>query len=319
MTLALKIILASAIFYTLIVVLVTQSKRKSILLTLLLLSGLFFVGASFYAYIEYVGYQKRVEKYGLHELGAIEIIDKDLSTENEYAGFKYFQDYRNSLSGYEVFLLEMGLNDSDHFSYQNTLRDEIMQNMENEEYSETYWNTTFNIAFEYNRDTKLYQRPNYNALYVVPAAFEYPDHEVDFGDLNDSGNYSFFERSCQVLYICQKVKTIDRSAQSITNHWKSNKPYIYTFFSKSKYDVLCKQVVDDLIEIHDTITATQNYEEFYQMYDVSDDVFLDFPSSAYTSSFEYSWSFSFWDRRFAENNASEVYDILKEIQNHYTN
>lgn len=317
MTFALKIVLASAIFCALLVVLLIKSKRKAILATLLLLTGFFVAGASFYAYMEYTAYQKRVERYGLHEQSVMEVVEEDLQPENKYAGFKYFQDYRNSLSGYEVFLLEMGLNDRDRFSYQNTIRDEIMRHMENEEYGETYWNTIFNVAFEYNGNTKTYQRPNYNALYVVPTAYEYPDLEEDYGDLGDAGNYSFFERTCQLLYISQKVKTADRSGENITDLWKSNKSYVYTFFSKSKYDELCKQVVDDLIEIHDTITTSLNYEEFYGMYDISDEVFLDFPSVEYTSSFEYSWPFSFWDRRFAENNASEVYAILKEIQDHY--
>ncbi|WP_159076431.1 hypothetical protein [Flagellimonas amoyensis] len=306
------------LFCAMIVVLLARSKRKSILVVSLMLSGIFAVGASFYAYIEYAAFQKKVDRYGLHQLGAVEIVDEDLSTENEYAGFKYFQDYRNSLSGYEVFLLEMGLDDKDHFSYQNILRDEIMRNMENEAYSQTYWNTIFTIAFGYNEDTKSYRRPNYEALYVVPSVNKDLDQETDYGDLNDAANYSFFERSSQLLYIRQKAKTMDRSAQNIAHFWKSNKSYVYTFFSKNKYDELCKQVVDDLIEIYDTITSTFNYEAFYRMYDVSDDVFLDFPSPAYTSSFEYSWPFSFWDRRFAEDNAAEVYGILKEIQQHYT-
>lgn len=317
MTFALKIVLASAIFCVLVIVLLIKSKRKAILVTLLLLTGFFVAGASFYAYMEYVAYQKRVERYGLHEQSVVEIVENDRSPENKYAGFKYFQDYRNALSGYEVFLLEIGLNGRDQFSYQDTIRDEIIRQMEHEEYSETYWNTIFTIAFDYDVNTKTYQKSNYSALYVVPAVYEHPDLDEDYGDLGDAGNYSFFERICQLLYINQKVKTIDRSGENITHLWKSNKSYVYTFFSKSKYDELCKQVVDDLIEIHDTIKTTLNYKEFYRMYDVSDEVFLDFPSLEYTSSFEYSWPFSFWDRRFAENNASEVYGILKEIQDHY--
>ncbi|RYC53142.1 hypothetical protein [Flagellimonas olearia] len=317
MTLALKIVMASVLFCALIGVVLATSKKKAVTMIVLLANGLFVTAALVYAYMEYAAYQKRMERYGLHEQSVVEIVENNSSPENKYAGFKYFQDYRNALSGYEVFLLEIGLNGRDQFSYQNTIRDEIMRHMENEEYSENYWNTIFTIAFDYDVSTKTYQRSNYSALYVVPAVYEHPDLDEDYGDLGDAGNYSFFERACQLLYISQKAKTVDRSAENITDLWKQNKAYVFTFFSKSKYDELCKRMVDDLIEIHDTITSTLNYEEFYGMYDVSDEVFLDFPSVEYTSSFEYSWPFSFWDRRFAENNASEVYAILKEIQDHY--
>lgn len=319
MTLALKIVIASVIFCTLTWALLIKSKKKVVTAILLAMTGLFITAASFYAYMEFHAYQKRMEKYGAHNSNIVEQPNEKRYSEKEFAVFQQFQEHRNSLNGYEAFLLEIGLNEMDHVSYQNTIRDQIMANLENEEYGETYWNTVFNIAFEYNGNTKKYHRPNYNALYVVPAEYEYIPLEGDYGDLNVPENYVYFERICRLFYIHQKVKLFDRSAENITNLWKQNKSFIYTFFSKSKYDELCKQVVDDLIEIHDTLTTTLNYAEFYKMYNVSDDVFLDFPSLEYTSSFEYSWPFSFWDRRFAENNAPEVYAILKEIQDHYKN
>ncbi|WP_437395789.1 hypothetical protein [Flagellimonas lutimaris] len=308
---------ASAIFCLLILVLLALSKRKSITVTLLVVAGLFLAAASFYAFSEYSAYQNRKERYAIQEMSVLETPDDNGPTEKELNAFIYFQEYRNVLHGYEAFLLNMGANALDVVSYKNTIRDEIMARLESQEYGETYWNTVLNITFEYDWNTKDFHRSNYGALYVVPAVYEYDDFDGNYGDLNDTENYAFFERMSQLLYIGQKIKSFDRSAENIGKLWNHNKSYIYTFFSKKKYDQLCKQVVDDLIEVHDTITATPNYMEFYRMYDVSDEVFLDFPSLEYTRSFEYSWPFSFWDRRFTENNAAEVYGILKEVQNHY--
>ncbi|KAB5492131.1 MULTISPECIES: hypothetical protein [Flagellimonas] len=285
-------------------------------MTLLVMAGLFLTATSFYAYIEYSAYQKRKERYTVQAMSVLEIPHENDPTENALDAFKHFQEYRNVLNGYAAFLLDLGMNVGS-VSYKNTLRDEIMASLESQEYGETYWNTVLKIPFEYDRNTKEFRRSDYGALYVVPAVYEQPDLEVDYGDLNDARNYAFFERMSQLLYIGQRIKSFDRSAENIGNLWDHNKSHIYTFFSKKKYDKLCKQVVDDLVEVYDTITATLNYEEFYRMYDVSDDVFLDFPSLEYTSSFAYSWPFSFWDRRFAEDNAAEVYGILEEIQNHY--
>ncbi|MDC6384658.1 hypothetical protein D2V93_02085 [Flagellimonas taeanensis] len=281
---------------------------------------LFLMASSFFAYSEYSAYQKRKDRYTLQAMRILEAPNENGSSQNSLDHFKPFQEYRNVLYGYEAFLLDLGMNYMGSVSYKNTIRDEIMAGLENQEYGETYWNTVFNITFEYEKNTKAFHRSKYGIFYVVPADLEPLDmEETDYGDLNDAENYAFFERMSQLLYIGQKIKSFDRSPENIGNLWNHNKSHIYTFFSKSKYDELCKQVVDDLIEVHDSITTKSNYEEFYKMYDVSDDVFLDFPSVEYTSSFEYSWPFSFWDRRFAEDNASKVYAILKEIQNHYKN
>ena len=56
-----------------------------------------------------------------------------------------------------------------------------------------------------------------------------------------------------------------------------------------------------------------------------DSTFLDFPSREFTGEFtnefgddyKFSWPVGFWDRRFEENNDAVVYEILKEIQEHY--
>lgn len=317
MTLVQIIFSASVIFCLLILLLLALSKRKYITVTLVVVAGLFLAAASFYAFSEYSAYQNRKERYAIQEVSVFDAPYENGSMEEELNAFKHFQEHRNVLQGYEAFLLDMGRYAMNDVSYKNTIRDEIMASLESQEYGETYWNTVLNVTFDYDRNTKAFHRSNYASLYVVPTVYEYHDFDENYGDLNDVENYSFFERMSQLMYIGQKLKSVDRSAEHISNLWNHNKSYIYTFFSKKKYDKLCKQVVDDLIDVYDTITATPNYWEFYDMYDVSDDVFLNFPSLEYTSSFKYSWPFSFWDRRFIENNASEVYGILKEVQNHY--
>ena len=320
MTLALKIVLASVVLCVLIGIFLAVTRKKALIISLLITALLFTSAASGYAYIEYAAYKKRSIKYRTAETGFPKMASETRESEKEYAGFKYFQEYRNALLGYEFFLLEVGLKQADRFSYQNTIRTNIIQNLRNQEYTESYWNTVFDVVFEFNEEKGGFQRPNYKAMYAIPDTFDQIDsEEEDYGDLEDKENYAFFERSCQLLYLYEKVKAIDRSPEHIADFWNSNKAYVYTFFSKAKYDRLCKDVVDDLVEIHDTITATPEYVKFYRMYDISDEAFLEFPSASYTGSFKYSWPFSFWDRRFAENNADEVYAVLKEIQNHYKN
>lgn len=317
MTFAQTLFSASVIFCLLILALLALSKKRFFTVALLVIAGIFLATASFYAYTEYSAYTKRKERYAIQEMHVYELSNKDPSASKELIAFKHFQEYRNALHGYEIFLLDVGLNSMDHVSYQNTVRDEIIAGLESQEYGEAYWNTVLNITFEYDKNTKEFRRPNYESMYVVPSVYEYHNLEENYDDLGDAENYAFFERMSQLVYIGQKIKSYDRSAESINSLWNHNKSYIYTFFSKRKYDKLCKQVVNDLVEVHDSITATPNYAEFYAEYDISEDGFLDFPSQEYTRSFEYSWPFSFWDRRFTESNAVEVYTILKEIQNHY--
>ncbi len=317
MTFAQILFTASAIFCLLILALLALSKKRFFTVVLLVMAGAFLATAFFYAYIEYSSYIKRKERYALQEMRVYELADENSSVSKELNAFKHFQEYRNALHGYEVFLLDVGMNNIDNVSYQNTIRDEIMAGLESQEYGEAYWNTVLNVTFDYDKNTKEFHRQNYELMYVVPSEYEFHDLEENYGDLGDAENYAFFERMSQLLYIGQKIKSHERSVESINSLWNHNKPYIYTFFSKRRYDELCKQLVNDLIEVYDTITATPNYVKFYAENDISDDGFLDFPSQKYTRSFHYSWPFSFWDRRLSESNAVEVYTILKEIQNHY--
>lgn len=82
---------------------------------------------------------------------------------------------------------------------------------------------------------------------------------------------------------------------------------------------MCKQVVDDLITIKTKVNEQPDYKEFCTKYSISNPEFKTFPSSAFVKSYKYSWPFSFWDRRFEEKNDEVIFEILKEIQNHYRN
>ena len=317
MTFSLQILMVSTIFCVLVLVLLTILKKKAVTITLLVLTGFFFAAVSLYCYTEYFAYQKREKSYAEqpNNLSGEQTINKEL--DRDYDIYLHFQEYRNALNGYEMFLMDIGQRYSDVVSYQNTLRDEIMNIMANNEYGKTYWNTIFDIVFHYDKNTNSHKTTGYSAMYSIPIEYKYLDLEENFGDLDNPDNYSFFEKVSQKAYLEKKIKSFDRSPENIDNLWVLNKSYIYTYFSKNRYDKLCKNVVDDLIVVHDALVAMPNYKEFYEKYDVSDDEFLNFPSWEYTSSFKYTWPFSFWDRRFSENNASQVYAILKEVQDHY--
>lgn len=317
MTFSLQILVVSIVFCVLALTLLVVLKEKAVTITLLVLSGLFITASSFYCFTEYSAYQKRMER---HYQRTSDLRSKQTVSEEsgrEYDTYRRFKEYKNALSGYEMFLTEIGQRYLDIVSYQNTLRNEIMYIMANNEYGETYWNTVFDIVFRFDKNTTNHKMAGYSAMYFIPIEYKYHDFDEDFGDLDDPDNYAFFEKVSQTAYLEKKIKTFDRSSENIDNLWALNKSYIYTYFTKSRYDKLCKNVVDDLIEVHDSVVVMPNYKEFYEKYDVSDDAFYYFPSVEFTRSFSYTWPFSFWDRRFSENNAPQVYAILKEVQDHY--
>ena len=326
MTFALQILIASIIFCVMILLVLGIQKKgylkhKAFGVLMLMASVLFLCGALFYGYIEFTTYKKRAQRYTKQDNNIVEELADASVNEAELQAFKYFHNYRNALNGYEYFLINMSQNsDQEQASYLYTLQNKIVEQFKSEEYSQDYWNKVFAIVFQQKDSSALYLKSNYEVLYIIPADHEYRELENDYGDLNDAKNYSYFETLCNLLYIEGKIKDFNsRSAERMETLWQYNKAFIYTFFSKTKYDQLCKQVVDDLITVHDRIIAQPNYKTFYEQYDVSDKEFLDFPSKEFTSTYKFSWPFSFWDRRFNENNSEQVYSILKEIQEHYSN
>ena len=325
MTFAFQILISSAIFCVLVLVVLGIQKKgflkhKAVTILLVIVTSLFFCASLFFCYSEFTAYEVRKQQYAQGEKGALDIKGNSSSKKEELDAYQYFKTYQNSLKGYEFFLINMGRNGHQHVSYIYDLRDKIIEQFESEEYSQEYWNKVFSIAFQQEDSTKTYLKSNYEVTSIIPPDDIYTELDGDFGDLNDAENFSYFERLCNLIYIEDEIKNPEnRSAARIETLWQYNKAFIYTFFSKSKYDQLCKQLVNDLITVHDRIVAQPNYKAFYEAYDVSDDVFLDFPSKKFTSSFQFSWPFSFWDRRFSENNSEQVYNILKELQDHYSN
>lgn len=317
MNFSLQLLLVAAVFTVLVIVVMAFSNQKTLVRTFQVLSLLFLAGSAFLLFTEYTAFQKREVRNG-----AIEIIDwQDLpeyeNIKNELISFRHFQEYRNALNGYEFFLLDVAQQGNDPKSYPNTLRDDIIAQLQNQEYEAVYWKKIFAIAFDFEPKLEEFERANYSAVFSIPFGFEYQDEEEDFGDLANPENYSNFERESQLIYIALKARTFDRTSESVSYFWDQNKVYFYTFFSNARYEKLCKQLIDDLILVYEEIVHTPLHKEFYTKYDVSDEEFMDFPSKKFTRKFEYSWPFSFWARRFMEQNDKQIIQILKEIQNHY--
>ncbi len=317
MTFTLQILIASAIFCVLVLIVlgiqkIGYLKHKAVSILLLVASTCFLMISLLYVYGEFSAYKKRVQRYAKEENNIVETSDDVATTKTELVVFEYFQKYRNILNGYEYFLMDMSF-DTQHSSYQNSIKNKIIEQFENQEYSQNYWDKVFGIVFKQENNAETYSKSNYDAMFIIPK----DNLEGDYGDLSNTENYNHFEALCNRMYIAHKIKDFDRSAMNIETLWKHNKAFIYTFFSKTKYDQLCKQVVDDLLIVHDSIVAQPQYKTFYEQYDVSDEEFLSFPSKKFTSKYNYSWPFSFWDRRFTESNDEQVYTILTEIQEHY--
>lgn len=317
MNFSLQLLLVAVLFTVLVIVVMAFSNQKTLVRTFQFLSLLFLAGTAFLLFTEYAAFQKREVRNG-----AIEIIDwQDLPEyeiiKNELTAFRHFQEYRNALNGYEFFLLDIAQQGNDSKSYQITLRDEIIAQLQNQEYQSVYWKKIFAIAFDFDPKLEEFESANYSAVFSIPFGFQYQEEEEDFGDLAIPENYSKFERESQMIYIALKARSIDRTPESVSYFWDQNKDYFYTFFSNTRYEKLCKELIDDLILVYEEIVNTPLHQEFYTKYDVKDEEFLDFPSKKFTRKFEYSWPFSFWDRRFTEQNDKEIIGILKEIQSHY--
>lgn len=287
-------------------------KKVGLYIVLFCSLGLF-LAASFILYNEYNGYKERVKRYAKES--PKEEVQTNLFglTDKEFDALESFRRQRNILSGYENFLLESALHfNPSNFSYANILKEKFITQLDNIKYTQPYWD-----AILTNFYTDIYSANNplldgYDAIMKIPATFEE-------NNLEGVEDIEVIEKISTEEYWKMKVFYMDRSAQNIENIWQQNKAFFYTFLSKSKYDRQCKKVIADLIEIHTEITQMPDYKEFYSTYNVSDSIFHTFPSAEYVESFEYSWPFSFWDRRFQEENDEVVFKILEEIQNHYEN
>lgn len=288
--------------------------NKFVNYSLLLFSIAFLLGASFLGYASYNSYSKRVKT--LKSFSTIEEVifnGETLGTADSNT-FINLKDNQSILLGYEAFLIETAQNyDPSEYSYANVLKTEYIEQLSNKAGTQTYWDQILNSVYVFDTINNSYKRGGYEIMYVFSAQ-EYPNE-----DLAGTTDMNFILKTSIREYWQAQLLDADRSPESIVSFWRDNKAFMYTFFSKSQYDRLCKKVVDDLIAIKQKVNQQPNYQEFYDTYDISDPKFLTFPTSAFVKSYAYSWPFSFWDRRHEEQNDEAIYKILKEIQLHYQN
>lgn len=281
---------------------------------LLFFSIAFLCGSSFLLSANYDTYVKRLKTQKTD--GALEIMTNNTSTfqEGETQIYLDLKAHRNRLLGYETFLKETAQSyNANDYEYANVLKGELINQLANKAGTQTYWDDILNNVYVFDSINDTYKRGGYEIMYEF-GKYEYPNE-----DLGNSTDMDLIRHTSIYEYWQAQLINTNRTPENIALLWKDNKPFIYTFFSKSQYDRLCKQVVDDLINIKEKINEQPNYQEFYENYDISDPEFLAFPDKTFVKSYEYSWPFSFWDRRFEEENDAVIYEILKEIQNHYRN
>ena len=287
--------------------------KKIGLYIILFCSIALFLIAAFILYNEYDGYQERVKRYAKETPVDTKKTNASYFTAAEVNTLESYRTQRNNLLGYENFLMESATYyDPSNFSYANLLKEKLITQLDNMKFTQPYWDKILTNFY-----TDIYASNN-TALLGYDAIMKIPNSYVN-DDIEGIEDIEVIEKISTQEYWKRQVFEMDRSAQNIQNIWRQNKAYFYTFLSKSKYDKQCKNVITDLIAIHEAITQTPHYKEFYQTYDVKDSIFHTFPFPEYVQTFEYSWSFSFWDRRFTEENDEIVFEILEEIKNHYEN
>ncbi|MFV0541623.1 MAG: hypothetical protein ACK5MZ_10395 [Aestuariibaculum sp.] len=237
-------------------------------------------------------------------------------TKDDVDTFVELRQYRNNLVGYSNYLIKSAqdFNPKD-YSYENLLKENIIEQLNNQEETQELWNKVLNNIFNYDKTTDRFLSENYHAVGNLNLN-EYPNTDVTNNSIDYVESIGISEFWQRKLFHPE-----NRDTETILQNWNKSKAYIFTFLSKSKYDQLCKEVVNDLITIKEEINRQPDYKEFYNTYNVSDSLFLTYPSVDYVYSFKTSqtWLFGFWDRRYHENNDETVFDILKEIQNHYNN
>ena len=92
------------------------------------------------------------KQYAQDDKNALDIKGNVSSKKEELDAYKYFKTYRNSLKGYEFFLIDMIRNShQEQVSYIYNLRDKIVEQFESEEYNQEYWNKVFFHCFSARR------------------------------------------------------------------------------------------------------------------------------------------------------------------------
>ena len=273
----------------------------------------FFSGASFVLYNEYIRYNERVKRYTKKVPENIENDDSYALTNADVDVLENYREQRNILLGNVNFLKESAINyHPENFSYAHILSENISIQLDDIKFTQPYWNTLITSFYTDISSGKDIPIDSYDAIMRIPTTYINTN-------LEGIEDIEIIKKITTEEYWKTQVLEFDRSSQNIESTWKQNKAFFYTFMSKSKYDKLCENVINDLVEIHEKITQEPNYKEFYKTYNVSDSIFHTFPTAKYVKTFKYSWPFSFWDRRFEEKNDDVIYKILKEIKTHYEN
>ena len=286
---------------------------KLIHFVLLVFSTVFLFGASFLLFHSFDTYIRRLVEIKTVDTDENKIIKNISFGKDEAKIYLDLKENRNTLLGYESFLRETAINyDPSEYSYANVIKAEIMNQFSNKKTTQFYWDEILNSVYTFDSIKHYRSRINYDIMWAFN--FEENYRGIDLGEITD---LELIQRTSIHEYWNKEIFNTNRDPKYIASFWTENKAYIYTFFSKSKYDDYCKQVVSDLIDIKTKVNQQPNYKEFYENYDVSDAIFLSFPDTTFVDSYNQSWPFSFWDRRYEENNDEVIYSILKEIQNHY--
>ncbi|WP_297335038.1 hypothetical protein [Algoriphagus sp.] len=229
----LQIVITSAILAALAILVLAFSNRKPLVRSFQFLSLLFLAGSVFLLFKEFVAFQKREVNYGTIEIIDCQDLPEHEIIKNELTAFRHFQDYRNAPFGYEIFLLDATRQRNDPKSFQITLRDEIINQLQKQEYESPYWKKIFEIAFDFEPKLADFERTNFSAVFSIPFGFQYQGVEEGFGDLAIPENYSNFERESQLIYIALKAQSVDRNPERNSYFWDQNKVYFYTFFSNT--------------------------------------------------------------------------------------
>lgn len=320
MTLALQVLITSSIFSVIIITLLLVQKRgylKYKIFTVLMLfsSMLFLIASSAFFHYEFSGYQGLIKRYG-KTTNTNKKLDEYRFNDLEIDVIEEFSQAKNTLIGYCKFLEESAQTyNPDDFSYENLLKEKYISQLESKENSLEYWEDIEHTIKDAYGNVTFYSWNKF-PIGIIPSD-EYQEVEIEKG--TEDKHIEFFSK---LSYIERKIKTIDRSSESIKNLWSSNKVFIYTILTKAKYNKIAK-TVNDLIAVHEIISQEPYYKEFYANHNLwtdegyYNDEFLNFPSNEIVSSYDNNWLFSFWDRRFAETNDKVVLKILKEIQTHY--
>lgn len=149
------------------------------------------------------------------------------------------------------------------------------------------------------------------------------------------GYWSTDKLSDQDRFFARTVLSIDRSSIHIKKQWRTHKDLIFTACRPQSYvDSRCDVLVPELLLTYEEIENNSKWDEFSNLYVTLQDssqavegYYIDnelgnimgYQLWKGTQSVEgqKAWAHGFWYRRNAEGNAKAVYEILKEINEHY--